>query len=610
MLEILVNREHQLQFPEDLTLQFVEENPMFTEDRIPILHTLSFEVPPTAKNLKAFGFPNRVTSKSVVRKYQAEVRHSGIVFAKGELLLIEFQTLIKLQFKGSRENVNLRTSMNNIDFGSESFGTFPYNPQVLNYNAAELDPYTTAMKDIAISGDPFVIAPVRLEGVQWDGLEGRKGMLNAMGLYLNYYNPSTGNFYFEVNTVGASKAKCRLPIFPFPYVKDLITKVFDKYLVNNPFDDNADLAKLVMITSNHKNSSSGTLVSSYTLSGGAGRKYPVIYPLVDSYDQINGYVSIDWEYSSFMQNYLFSDFLKDLMKIFSMTTFPGMRYRMEFNNDIMNRQIKVDWNDKLAGDPVISLEPAKIYVFKYSRSEGDTNEVIINKLPSVKAIFDDVYFDPEAESSKIYEDESSSAQFSLSRNLVGLNSNVIIQSELKRNPLVTSEINNDETEKYEVSSTMTPATMNITEFWSDDDCHPDVIPKKYWYVPHITNNGIKTAPYIMFFGGMANSFDYEGEYPLLMAHHTDHFGMKRLNTSLHPEGPDGLIEKFHGSMKQWIEKDKVRIKGSFRLSVYEIRTLDISTKVALRGRLFYIEKLDYSLTNTNISLVDVDLIEC
>jgi hypothetical protein len=298
------------------------------------------------------------------------------------------------------------------------------------------------------------------------------------------------------------------------------------------------------------------------------------------------------------------------MKIFSMTTFPGMRYRIESNNDIMNRQVKVDWNDKLAGDPVISLDPAKIYVFKYSRSDGDANDVIINKLPSVKAIFDDVYFDPETESSKIYEDESSGAQFSLSRNLVGLNSEVVIQSELKRNPLVTSKISSVDTENYELSSTMTPATMNIAEFWSEDNCHPDVIPKMYWFVPHITSNGSDTAPFIMFFGGMANSFDYEGEYPLLMAHHTDHFGMKRLNTSLHPEGPEGLIEKFHGSMKQWIEKDKVRIKGSFKLSVYEIRTLDISTKVALRGRLFYIEKLEYSLTNTEISLVDVDLIEC
>ena len=132
MLEIIVNREHQLQFPEDITLHFVEENPMFAEDRIPVLHTLSFEIPPTANNLKAFGFPNRVTSKSVVRKYQAEVRHSGVVFSKGEILLIEFQTAIKLQFKGSRENVNLRTSMRNIDFGSESYGAFPYDPQVLN----------------------------------------------------------------------------------------------------------------------------------------------------------------------------------------------------------------------------------------------------------------------------------------------------------------------------------------------------------------------------------------------------------------------------------------------------------------------------------------------
>ena len=45
-----------------------------------------------------------------------------------------------------------------------------------------------------------------------------------------------------------------------------------------------------------------------------------------------------------------------------------------------------------------------------------------------------------------------------------------------------------------------------------------------------------------------------------MSHHTDHFGVKRLNTSLHPDGPDGLIEKYHSSMKAWVEKDWAKVE--------------------------------------------------
>jgi hypothetical protein len=113
----------------------------------------------------------------------------------------------------------------------------------------------------------------------------------------------------------------------------------------------------------------------------------------------------------------------------------------------------------------------------------------------------------------------------------------------------------------------------------------------------------------MFYGGMAQTFEHDGQYPYLMAHHTDHFGVQRLNTSLHPEGSGGLIEKFHGKFKQWVEKDKKRVRGSFKLTPLEIKNLNIRDKIHLKGRLFYIEKKEYTLMNKGISLVDMELIE-
>ncbi len=103
--------------------------------------------------------------------------------------------------------------------------------------------------------------------------------------------------------------------------------------------------------------------------------------------------------------------------------------------------------------------------------------------------------------------------------------------------------------------------------------------------PVIEKKGLSEPPYLMFWAGMANTFENDGsEYPLIMAHHTDHFGVKRLNTSLHPEGADGLIEKYHSRMKAWVEKDKMRVKGSFRLTPLEMKRLDIRDESVSPGQ--------------------------
>lgn len=74
-------------------------------------------------------------------------------------------------------------------------------------------------------------------------------------------------------------------------------------------------------------------------------------------------------------------------------------------------------------------------------------------------------------------------------------------------------------------------------------------------------------------------FQDDGHYPQLLAHHTDQFGTRRLNTSLQPDGPGRLIEKYHSKMKACVEKDNLKAKGSFRLSMLELKKLDIRDKV-------------------------------
>lgn len=61
--------------------------------------------------------------------------------------------------------------------------------------------------------------------------------------------------------------------------------------------------------------------------------------------------------------------------------------------------------------------------------------------------------------------------------------------------------------------------------------------------------------------------------------------------------------------KSWIEKDKIKFSGSFLLSAIDIRDMDITEKVHVDGRNFFIEKLQFTIYNDHISPVMTDLIE-
>ncbi len=138
-------------------------------------------------------------------------------------------------------------------------------------------------------------------------------------------------------------------------------------------------------------------------------------------------------------------------------------------------------------------------------------------------------------------------------------------------------------EKYEVASDVSPLDMNIHKYWWKHEQPNDIIPMKHWFVPEMEMKTADTSPSIMFYGGMAYNLERTEQYPSLMAHHTDHFGVRRLNTSLHPEGTDGLIEKYHGKYKEWIEKDKINAQGSFKLTPLEVKNLDIRDKFHIKG---------------------------
>lgn len=606
MLEIIANGEV-LEISKDIQINFIEENPLFIIDTIPAPYSLTFEVPATPGNLKIFGFSNRITSNNIKKLLNAEIRHSGLILLSGQLILLETtDTIINLQFKGSRIPESIKKDLNKVEMDQHEYGSFPYNYEDLDYLSTQLEDYVREMIFAAKNGLQYVIAPVRIKGALWEGNENRSGMINSVKMYLNFWNPFYQSFQFK-----ETERTAHSPILPFPYVHEVLTSALGNYLENNPFATNSELRKLVLVSMNHENYSFDNLFFWFFDDSGFETKVVEgIIPLIDSYTSSNGNIPIKWNLESFNQAYPVIELLKNLMKIFGMKAYPGLKLNVEYVNDIMARSVSENWDNKLTGRPTIYFEPGKKYIFKYSSTINSDDKALSN-YPSINEIFESAIADSTGQA-HVYADEKTNALYSITRTLRGLDSFPTLNCEIKKSALSTSEITVQD--KYEVISEVQPADMSIEQLWIADKTFDtaDIIKKFHWYVPVIERKARNEAPFIMLYSGMSDLFgsDLSGsQYPQLLNDNVDQFGNTRHNISLLPDGPSGLIAKFHNRMKEWVEKDKIRVKGSFKLSLLEIKRLNLRDKIHLQGKIFYIYKLNYTLTHDSISLVDADLIE-
>jgi len=599
MIKVIIEDKYWLDLPSNLEISIIEENPMFLDDKIPSPYSLSFEIPPTAGNLKSFGYAGRLTSADVKKKVKARLFHFDIPISSGEIFLLEVQRNIKLQFKGSVDHANVLKHLSTIVPEEYNYGQYFYDPFNIDYSQAWASNYKQAMLSNALNPQDFVIAPVKVKDTDWEGLENSGGAKNYLKQYINYFNPVSQKL-----SVG-DPAHIHTSVLPFPFVHKVIDAGFGGTLPNNPFAT-GDLAKLAVIAFNHKNYLFDLLIRTGYTGSYHDQPFTFLQPLLDQYSDF-AVADLTIRIKSFMQNYAFNQFLKNLLKVFSMTAFPGVNYSLEFNNDVFDRNVVTKLDDKLVGDLNVTYEEGTDYNFSFT-DVPEPEKLTPVQFSSVKEMYDNLYTTPvNFELSGM--DLKSGQVLKLIRTLKGLQSESRVKSDILTDALYAKP-NDTNRWKTEISSEVRPLSMNIEKYWWEDSNANDVISQKHWYVPVIERKDITAAPCIMFHAGMAATLDSnQHQYPFLTAHNYDHFGVKRLNTSLLPDVPDGLISKYHGRYKSWTEKDKIRVKGNFRLSPLDIKNMDIRDKFWLRGRLFYIEKKEYSLTHRGVSLVELDLIE-
>ncbi len=623
MLKIIIEDKYLIELPKKIELNIVEENPLFSDDKIPLPYSLSFEIDATRNNLEAFGVPNRVTSLKTKKKVQAKIYSNEIRYSIGEIILLGFDKKIKLQYKGSVESSEMQVSLNKIFIGEYDFGTFPsyppFEPQVYNqayYNNPWATQFLNFVNNQAINPTEFVLGPVRISDKQWEGHYGRNGGINAIKMYINYFTPTYTNNYFLIGRYHANpnqpNDRKHAPILPFPYVRNIINAAFGDTLQENPFTE-GDLAKLCIVAENHPNYIFDMLYSTYP--NGFLPTHPLVEtfnPLVDSYERIPGTLNtaeFKFKLQSFMQSYHFNSFLIDLLKIFGMSLYKDDKFKIIRDDDIFTQTPVINLDDYLLEDEIIyDNEEAKNYVFEYSGAQN--SEDAFAKISKISTATDELLNPAVPASEKEYQDVSTNQVIKLIKKLVGLSNWKWLTQETKRSALIQKGTENIEN-KYTVTSNVTPLEMSVEQYWEWDNSDADEMARYHWYVPLIQREDVTAAPHIMLAYGMSHTVEHnDRHYPLITNHNVDMFGQRRGDISLLPNGTDGIIAKFHSRKKKWIETPKITVKGSFAIPELVNRNLKIYHKVHLKGKDFLIKTREYSLTHDGISPVELELVEC
>lgn len=592
MLEIYANGK-KLHLPDDISVDMTFENPLLAQDRVPTTYSMSFNLPPTRENLQIVGNTNRVAANGMWSEMVCKILFNSITISTGKLLLQESEKNLKFSFVGSFIPEAVKTRMDWLSIGRYDFGEgLPYIDDFDSggWPQAYRDTILSKSRDI---GAEFAACPVRVTSQEWVGDELTGGFVNTSWLYLNMWNVNKDCYWFwDIYNPDMHGA-----IFPQPYIHHLIDLVFGTAINNNLFKDDAELKKLAMVTSYHKlfnfsqyfpGSRGGVQIDDWALTA---QRYFYI--------------------SSFFTNYHFNDFLKNILKMFCFSLMPRVdgRWDIVHNKTILEGTEIIDWSGKLAGVPTTGMQKGQRYGYGYGSEKGNPEDggyATVNSIEAMLASSVATKF-LISTTKEIYEkklkDEEVPGVYVYERLETGLGS---------------LEKIDEDNGTYAMQSEVTPVRMRVDDYWYENA----PVTRYPWYVPEFSGDrSDKSAvPQVGFMRGFydipAKKTDQvitpyigSGHYPFMTPYNCDPAGNVVGNYSLAWEGANGLLSKFHSEFKEYIERDKLTLKGDFRLTHLDLKNLDYKKKIYIRGKLFFLKKIETTFRKKGISFCRCELIE-
>lgn len=619
MLEILTLDGIRFDLPIDISIAMVIENPFLVEGRIPLPYSTSFDLPPTSKNLQLFNYPNRLNTYRLnqERSKPCVIMLKGIIIAKGKLVMLSFDTTIKVNFSGIDFNESHRAPLFSMDFETDTIngayntvdwnrtGNYAYNYRLWassKMGGADTRYVIAPIGQYGSFAEPFKWAdPVRREGSNIGSRRDLKFVLQ--NYYYNAFNVSNQSFYFQ-----GGDGNYHASIFPQFRIHYILSKIIGPSLLNNPFSKNG-MENLVVPTYYHPNYSFydgfGPLVST----GGDRFRLPISQPEIS--------------FADFFPNLGANEFIRDVLNLFCFTMYAkNTGFNIVANSVIISKPVKHNWSDCLVGNAVVSSVEGKFYDYGYEneRPTYKTSTAVIN----VSSISDMTLRAVSLDSDGMYEMFfyiSSTKQYfqkTAYEETVNLGNQTI--KELVVDYVFLGYDDDKITEdtsktKFSVKSNINTPPLHPTVYLTTLDNTGGV--KNYITVPMHTGvdngeNSRAKGPIkredsfeVLLFEGFKNVASPSNsniKYPFL-----NPYGSTEV--PLVWEGQNGLLEKHHKAFMNWIQKDKLKLQGSFLLKIIQLHQLDITEKINVNGCNFFIEKLQFTINSNSISPVDAHLIE-
>ncbi|HWK58100.1 MAG TPA: hypothetical protein VNQ80_12210 [Parapedobacter sp.] len=637
MLEIFISNQ-KVDLSIDIQIALTIENPFMLQDRVPTPYSLTFELPATARNLKTFNFPNRIAShkSNATVTRSCRILFQSVTIATGIVTITNFEQTIKAAFKGADLTETMRSYIYEMPMEFYEFDT----PDWTDIDFDDPHNYAGRYRQMAIDAanglDPrMVVAPVKVEtdnmplqfsyqrqvrGEFVTSLRYPQRMMDTE--YINYYNPEEEEFALRSDTPavrGEPYAIVHAPIFPFTRVHYILSSIFGSALASNIFDA-PELEDLVVPSTyfqNWKNNASarvqfngpGGMMFLNKPPFGSSPIFPPGYP-TDPFFRLN----------DFLPAYPGPDLLKELLKLFcaSMVIKNG-RFDIRLNKDIIAEPVATKWDEKLIGKPTISTEKKHIYKYGYEGEDPYIPENDAVSVTSLRAMFTDAdaqVLDPGDQVTRVYNVTSLGAYYEC----------IIEQLEPapspKPNKYMTFKLLDggygkapDTTQDtFDAVASLKPLPLVPKQYWVTAENAVDIPPELYWWaVPYYQGDrGARPeGANIMFHRGMTDVLSdfVSHQYPLLSPYRVTPSNYPVGDLSLKWTGDDGLLANFHAGFKNWIERDRARVSGSFLLTPLDLHNLDITSKVHLQGRNFYIERIQVNIRANRIDPAHIDLVE-
>lgn len=642
MLEIIIHKIS-VDLSKDIQLAITVENPFMLEDRIPAPYSLNFEIPPTPKNLKLWGNPNRLGGYGVnTSKWNKScvIRFQGLDILKGHVVFIQYLDNIKLQFVGVDYNEYLKVPMNALDIGRKYFlgsydtvtytdsGNFAY------HYARWAEELASGSRGDMVAGPIVVVDENRPFSNFKDPSEVTssnpffilKPCWKAQDReYFNCYNPYNGTFILDrAYDPGTSSLvyKSHASIFPQFRVGYLFDVIFGGILKNNPFSED-HLYNLVLPTFYFPQwkkreetdvPQDSNIFNHFPIMVSNPRPTPTSPYPDEPFIELNDFLpSIDS-----------NEFVRSILNLFCMTMYPvGGKLAVRSNTSILNARPTKDWTSKVHKGLDMKLEARKQYIYGYENSPKENiNTSGAVELPDRYAMIarpsplDDQgqYSEQFKIQNQVYHKSVETVQFKVPI-IIGFDQEERQTTYLLQEDGFSITVEKEHQEAFNMVSSAIPLPLypaifynRVDNFLKEDGDYSDRM--KLWVVPGIKDfdrTARQSNIHLCFFHGPKLVFGESDKYfPSLGANYDEN---TMGPTVLSWDGQYGLYETYHKKFAEWIDREKVSLNATLTLNPVELKQLDILEKVHLLGRNFFIKKMQYTISLNSISPINIDFIE-